>query len=41
MLAGGQNFFADPLEHINNIQHAAEDLSKMDIPRLTKIHGAR
>ena len=34
------------LEHINNIQHAAKELSKielsrMDIPPLTKIHGAR
>jgi len=34
------------LDHINNIQHAAKELSKielsrMDIPPLTKIHGAR
>src|SRR6516162_6707402 len=34
------------LYHINNIQHAAKELSKielskMDIPPLTKIHGAR
>jgi len=34
------------LEHINNIQHAAKELSKielskMDTPPLTKIHGAR
>jgi len=34
------------LEHIDNIQHAAKELSKielstMDIPPLTNIHGAR
>jgi hypothetical protein len=28
------------LEHINNIQRAAKELSKMDIPPLTKRHGA-
>ena len=28
------------LEHINNIHHAAKELSKMDIPPLTKHHGA-